>query len=153
MSKSHAKCDDCYKTHLPESHAFIDEAGFVNPDDLPELPDQIPGKLEFQRTPSPTPQDDELERGVDIGILLRTKIRNTLYNNEIGFSMKNAGSRNAVQMVDDLVEQLAAHAEHLIQKSREDGYREALDKINRAMAGFMSISDPELNAKREKDNG
>lgn len=72
-----------------------------------------------------TLQDDELEQGIDAAVLLRTKIRNTLYNNEIGFSMRNAGSRTAEQMADDLVEQLAGIAESIIKQREEVIKREA----------------------------
>lgn len=55
----------------------------------------------------------DLDEGIDAAVLLRTKIRNTLYNNEIGFSMRNAGNRTAEQMAEDLVEQLATVAESM----------------------------------------
>lgn len=84
-------------------------------------------------TTPPTKNTEELERGIDVAILLRTKIRNTLYNNDVGFSMANAGGRTAEKMAGDLVEKLAVHAEKLIARSVDQAVQAFGEKVLREL--------------------
>ncbi len=68
--------------------------------------------------------DDELrpdlEQCIPIETLLKTKIRNTLYNNDIGFSMAKTGDRTARQMIEELASELTSISLTLIKKHELD---------------------------------
>ena len=85
---------------------------------------------------------EELERGIETSILLRTKIRNTLHNNEIGFSMAKAGNKTAEQMAEELVEQLAGHCESIIRTEKLKLLAEVRERV---VGEDESLTGYELN--------